>query len=219
MPDPFSSAALAGLIHKYGLLIVFCLIAIESAGVPVPGEATLIAASLYAGTTHNLDIVAVVSVAATAAIVGDNIGYLLGRTLGLPFLRRYGGYIGLDENRLAVGQYLFLRHGGKIVFCGRFVALLRVLAAVLAGANRMPWPRFLVANALGGFAWAAAFGGGAYLFGEEIRQTAGALSAVLLLLALVAILTGWFFFRRHETELVKRAREALNHAGTGIERA
>jgi membrane protein DedA with SNARE-associated domain len=92
-------------------------------------------------------------VAATAATAGGMIGYIIGRWIGLRLLVRYGKYVGLDERRLKVGQYLFLQHGGKIVFFGRFVDLLRILAAPLAGANRMSWRYFLFMNALGGICW------------------------------------------------------------------
>src|ERR1700719_1811112 len=143
-----SSSGIHDLIHAYGLWIVFVVIILESTGVPAPGETALISAALYAGSTHQLTIGSVVLVAATAAIIGDTFGYLIGRTIGLPLLVRHGKYIRLDQRRLKVGQYLFLRHGGKIVFFGRFVALLRTFAAVLAGANRMSLSHFLFMNAL-----------------------------------------------------------------------
>ncbi len=182
----------------------------ESMGVPMPGETALIATALYAGATHRIDIVDVVIVAASAAIIGDNIGYLIGRTVGLRLLVRYGRYVGLNAGRLKVGQYLFLKHGGKIVFFGRFVAFLRTFAALLAGANRMPWPRFLVMNATGGVCWAALFGGGAYLLGESINRVAGPISVMFLLAALGLVTAGILFFRRHEKELEERANAAIS---------
>ena len=128
------------LVKAYGLWVLFIGITLESMGIPVPGETALVSAALYAGTTHRLTIGSVLFVAATASTVGGIIGYIIGRWIGLRLLVRYGKYVGLDERRLKVGQYLFLRHGGKIVFFGRFVDLLRILAAALAGANRMSWP-------------------------------------------------------------------------------
>ena len=208
----FLTSTVADLIQAYGLWIVFLFIAIESAGIPMPGETALVTAALYAGTTNRLSIFAVIATAAAAAIVGDTIGYLVGRTFGRRALHRYGRYVGLDKDRLMVGEYLFLKHGGKIVFLGRFVALLRVLAALLAGANSMPWPRFFVANALGGIAWAIFFGSGAYLLGQQITQITGPLGIAMLILALAAIVVGRIFFRRHERELEERAREALREA-------
>ena len=103
----------------------------------MPGETVLVSAALYAGSTNRLAIASVILVAATAATVGGTIGYVVGRFIGIPLLLRYGRNVRFDERRLRLGQYLFLRHGGKIVFFGRFVALLRTFAAMLAGANRM----------------------------------------------------------------------------------
>ena len=198
-----------GLIHTYGLWVVFTLIMLESMGVPLPGETALMTAALYAGSTHRIDIVSVVLVAATAAIIGDNIGYVIGRSIGVRLVTRYGRYVRLDEPRLKVGQYLFLRHGGKIVFFGRFVAFLRTYAALLAGMNRMSWPHFLLMNALGGICWATLFGGGAYLFGAQVKRVTGPASLLLLLAALGLTAVGILFFRRHEKELEQRAAAAF----------
>jgi membrane protein DedA with SNARE-associated domain len=162
-----------GLFHTYGLWVLFALVMLESMGIPLPGETALVTAALYAGSTHQIGIAWVVLVAALAAILGDNIGYLIGRSIGIRLVARYGRYVRLDEPRLKVGQYLFLRHGGKIVFFGRFVAFLRAYAALLAGVNRMSWPHFLLMNALGGICWAALFGGGAYLFGAQVKRVTG----------------------------------------------
>src|ERR1700722_6819925 len=153
-------------------------------GLPAPVETALVSAALYAQRTQQLDISAVVLVAAAAAITGDNIGYLIGRSIGIRLVARYGRYVRLNEPRLKVGQYLFLRHGGKIVFFGRFVAFLRTYAALLAGINRMSWPHFLIMNALGGICWATLFGGGAYLFGAQMKRVAGPVSLLLLLAAI-----------------------------------
>jgi membrane protein DedA with SNARE-associated domain len=209
MPDFLSPALLHHLLHTYGLWVLFGVVMAESMGIPMPGETALVSAALYAGATHNIELVHVIAVAAAAAIVGDNIGYLIGHTIGLKLLTKYGRYIRLDEGRLKVGQYLFLKHGGKIVFFGRFVAFLRAFAAVLAGANRMSWPHFLAMNAAGGICWAMLFGCGAYFFGERIRTIAGPLSVILLVGALVAVIAGYLFFRHHERELELRARAAL----------
>ena len=204
--------SIENLIQNYGLWVLFAAVMLESVGIPLPGEATLVTAALFAGATHRISIESVVIVAAMAAVTGDNIGYLAGRTIGLRLIERYGKYARLDAARLKVGQYLFMRHGGKIVFFGRFVAFLRAFAAVLAGASHMHWPRFLVMNALGGICWASLFGIGAYLFGEKIRLVAGPVSVLLLVCALALILAGALFFRRHERELEERASVALDHA-------
>jgi membrane protein DedA with SNARE-associated domain len=197
------------LIQTYGLWALFTVVMLESIGVPVPGESGLIAAALYAGSTHQVDIFLVILIAAAAAIIGDNIGYLLGRSIGLRLLVRYGRYLRIDEKRLKLGQYLFMRHGGKIVFFGRFVAILRTFAAFLAGVNLMSWPRFLFMNALGGICWAALFGGSAYLFGEQINRVAGPLRLLFLLVAVCAAAAGMFLVRRYEKELEQRAEAAI----------
>ena len=207
--DALSPTWMHDLIQAYGLWALFIVVTLESMGVPMPGETALVTTALYAGSTHQIDIISVVLVAAAGAIIGDNIGYLIGRSIQLRLLVRYGRYIRLDQPRLKVGQYLFRRHGGKIVFFGRFVAFLRTFAAVLAGANRMPWPHFLLMNALGGLCWASLFGGGAYLFGEQITRVAGPVSFLLLVVAIGLVAAGIVFFRHHERELEQRAEAAL----------
>jgi membrane protein DedA with SNARE-associated domain len=207
--DVVSPTLIEHLIQTYGLWALFTVVMLESMGVPVPGETALVTAAIYAGSTHQIDIVRVVLVTAAAAIIGDNVGYLIGRSIGIRLLVRYGRYLRLDRKRLKVGQYLFLRHGGKIVFFGRFVAILRTFAAFLAGVNLMRWPRFLMMNALGGVCWASVFGGGAYLFGEQVNRVAGPARVLLLLAAGGAAVAGVFFFRRYEKELVQRAEAAL----------
>jgi 4-amino-4-deoxy-L-arabinose transferase-like glycosyltransferase len=110
-----------------------------------------------------------------------HIGYLLGRGFGYRLLLRYGRYVALSDARIKFGHYLFWRHGGKVVFFGRFIAVLRVLAAFLAGANRMDWRHFLLSNAAGGILWACIFGLGAYTFGKALLRITGPLSAALLI--------------------------------------
>jgi len=204
-----SADTLHHLFHTYGLWVLFVLITLEAMGVPLPGESALVTSALYAGSTHEIGIAWVILVAAAGAIVGDNFGYLIGRELGVPLVARFGRYIGLHDARLKVGQYLFMRHGGKIVFFGRFVAFLRTFAALLAGINRMHWPHFLLMNALGGFTWAAIYGGGAYLFGTEIKRIAGPVSIGLLVVAAICVVASIVFFRRHERELELRAQQAI----------
>ena len=205
----FSDAYVQQLIQAYGLWVVFFVVMAESMGVPMPGETTLVAAGLYAGSTDRIDPYLLVAVAAAGAVVGDNIGYVIGRTLGLRLLLRYGRYVNLTEARLKLGRYLFLRHGGKIVFFGRFVALLRALTAVLAGALQMPWPVFLFFNACGGICWAAAFGFGSYLLGEKVRSISGPAGFAMILIAVTAILAGTVYLRRHEEELQQQAEKAF----------
>ena len=196
-------------VSTYGYWAVGVIVGLESMGIPLPGETILIVAATFAGATHRLDITSVIGAAATGAIVGDTLGFLIGRKIGFPLLHRYGPRIGLSEPRLKLGQYLFLRHGGKVVFFGRFVAVLRTLAALLAGANGMYWPRFLVFNAAGGMVWATAFGLGAYSFGEMIKRFAEPIGLALLGLAIVGGLISLAIVRRHERILIERAERAI----------
>ncbi len=196
-------------LSDYGYLAVFLLVGLESIGVPLPGETMLIAASLYAGSTHKLSIELIVAVAAAGAIVGDNIGYSVGRHGGWRLLRRHGHRVGIDERRLKLGRYLFLRHGGKVVFFGRFVSILRTYAALLAGANHMPFPRFFVFNATGGVIWAAIYGFGYYYAAHLLKKLNTPFTIVAVVIAVLAFVGGLFFVRRNIDEWEERAERAL----------
>ncbi len=176
---------------------------------PCPGETVLISSAVYAGSTGNLDIAGVIAAAAAAAILGDNVGYWAGRRWGMPLLLRYGHLIALDHGRLKLGQYLFRKHGGKIVFFGRFTAMLRAYAAVLAGVNRLDARRFFAFNALGGIVWAASMGLGSYYCGRSIETVAGPLGLGLLALVIVGGIALWLFVRRHEARLLTKAETAI----------
>jgi membrane protein DedA with SNARE-associated domain len=197
------------LISSYGLFLVAAVIGIESVGLPVPGETILIAASVYAGTTHNLGVISVISAAVAGAIVGNMVGYVIGREYGYWLLLRYGPYIGLTEGRIKLGQYLFLRHGGKIVVIARFVPVLRSVAGILAGANRMPWKPFLFANIAGAIAWAAIYGVAAYLLGKEVERLAGPVALILGAVVVIGLVAAGMFVARHEERLVAEAERAL----------
>jgi membrane protein DedA with SNARE-associated domain len=199
----------SALIRADGLWVLFGFVFLESTGVPLPGETMLIAAALYAGATHQFPLWAVIAVAFAAAFLGDTMGYAIGRGLGYRLLRRHGRWIGMTERRLRIGQYLFLRHGGKIVFAGRFVALLRVLVALLAGAHRMPWPRFALMNALGGLCWASLFATAAYVFGNRVRVVERPLAFGLLGLVALIIAGTLLVGRRYEEVLAQKAERAL----------
>ena len=148
-------------IAAYGYFAVFAIVALESSGVPMPGETALVTAAIFAGQ-GTLNVFVVAACAAAGAIIGDNAGYWVGREFGFPIAYRYGRYVSLDEARLKLGQYLFLRHGGKIVFFGRFVAVLRAFAAFLAGVNRFEWEQFFFFNAAGGVIWASIYASGGF---------------------------------------------------------
>ena len=201
--------ALTHLIAVHGYWVVGAVVAVESMGIPAPGETVLVTAAIYAGTTHGLQIGIVVAAAAAGAIVGDNAGFLIGRRFGPALLLRHGHLLRLNTRRLKLGLYLFNRHGGKVVFFGRFIAVLRTLAAPLAGLTGMGWERFLFFNAAGGLVWAAVYGFAAYAFGEHVRRLTGP-AALFALVVGVAILVGVLrFVRHHENELADEAERAL----------
>jgi membrane protein DedA with SNARE-associated domain len=205
----FAQSTLLDLLATYGYVAVFFFIAIESTGIPFPGETMLITASIYAGHTHRLNIVLVISFAAAGAIIGDNLGYAVGHWGGYRLLRRYGRFIRLHEKRLKLGQYLFLQHGGKVVFFGRFISILRTYAAFLAGTNRMPWWRFFAFNAAGGIVWAIVFGTGAYVLGTQIHNLSQTASIIGGILAVIAIVAFFVFIRRNEERLMAEADRTI----------
>jgi membrane protein DedA with SNARE-associated domain len=196
------------LLGQYGPWALAVIVGLESMGLPLPGETALIIASIWA-SGHDRSILPVIGAATLGAIVGDNIGYLAGREFGFRLLRRFGSKIGLSDGRIKLGQYLFLRHGAKVVFFGRFIAVLRVLAAFLAGVNQMSWRTFLVANAAGAILWAGGVGAAAFLLGKSIQNLQGPFGAIGAVMAVVAMIAGAWFLRRHEAELQVEAERAL----------
>jgi len=143
------------LIHHYGLFLLFGIVCLESAGLWLPGETALIAAAVYASQGH-LSITGVIVVATVAAIIGENIGYWAGRTIGRRLLYRWEWLARISDRILPPAERFFDRHGGKAVFLARFFGGLRVTGAWMAGITRMEWWRFLVWNAAGGIVWALA---------------------------------------------------------------
>jgi membrane protein DedA with SNARE-associated domain len=131
-----SLPSLDSLLHQYGYAAVFVGVMLESTGLPLPGESLMIAAAIYVALTHQLNIFILIPVAAAAAICGDQIGYLIGRWIGFRALTRWGSKLGLTDERLELGRFLFRWYGGRVVFFGRFVAFLRTFAALLAGQTR-----------------------------------------------------------------------------------
>jgi membrane protein DedA with SNARE-associated domain len=199
-PHPFIAFGYSGIV---------LLVALENMGLPLPGETTLLAAATFAAASGRLSIAGVIIAAAAGAVLGGTLGYAIGRQFGFRLALHYGPRAGLTEARLKVGQLLFRRHGGKVVFFGRFVALLRVLAAVLAGTNRMGWIRFSIFNAAGAIVWATCFGVVGYVLGEEAHRASGLVAAVGFVLAVTVTVAGWSVLRRHEKELEREAELAI----------
>ena len=196
------------LIATYGYWAVFALVGLESLGIPLPGETILIAAGTYAGHTHRLSVWAIFAVAAAGAILGDNAGFWIGDKGGYRLLRRYGHYVRVDEAKMKIGRYIFDRHGGKVVFFGRFVSVLRTYAAFLAGTNRMRWRSFLVYNATGGIVWAAIYAFVSYAVGNTLRNVSGTVNIALGAAAAVAIVTTIVVVRRQAGRLTAVAEAA-----------
>ena len=204
-----STHTIDGWLSSYGYLVVFLFVMIESIGVPVPGETALIGAALYAGSTGKLEIWWVIAVAIAGAILGDNIGFSIGRYGGAKLLLRYGQKIRLHEGRLKIGIWLFRRHGGKVVFWGRFVSILRTWAAFLAGANHMDWPRFLLFNAGGGIVWATLYGAVYYVFGDMLRKLSTTIDVTIGVAGTAILVAFVVWTRRKEAELQERAEREI----------
>jgi len=196
-------------LASYGYLVVFLLVMVESIGVPVPGETALVGAALYAGSTHKLEIGWVIAVAIAGAVLGDNIGFSIGRYGGAKLLLRHGHRIRLHEGRLKIGIWLFRRHGGKVVFWGRFVSILRTWAAFLAGTNQMPWGRFLVFNAAGGIVWATLYGVVYYAFGGALESLSTTIDVALGVVGTMILVAFLVWTKRKEDELEKRAEREV----------
>lgn len=205
------------LILTYGYWVVLVAISLESMGVPFPGETTMLAAAVYAGTGKPLAIGWVIVFAAAGAIIGDNIGFTIGWFGGYPLARRILRWLHVREDALDYARRFFERHGDKTVFLGRFFSLLRATVALLAGINHMPRRIFFVWNALGGGAWALLFGLLGYFLGRNIPLLDRVTRALGLvgLLAVVAFFGGlialWFIRRRHDEQAARAAIAAETH--------
>lgn len=200
-----------GLFQTYGYTVIIIGIMLESMGLPLPGESLMIAAALYAATTHKLNIFLLVPLAAVGAIAGDQVGYFAGRWIGYRVLARWGRKLGITDERLELGRYLFSRYGGAVVFLGRFVAILRTFAALLAGANRMPWHSFLMWNALGGIGWTSLYGFGAYLLGDIAKRLSGPIGLGVGVVGGGALLAAVIFVHRNENRLLEDARRQMRN--------
>ena len=199
MTDELGIAAIFGISSSLGYLLP-AVVGLESMGVPSPGETALILAAVLANQ-GKLQIELVILIAAASAIIGDNIAYFIGRSVGREVLSRPGPFFHRRRQLLDVGDRFFDKHGSKAVFFGRWVALLRVAAAWIAGINEMPFPRFFMWNALGGITWAITVGLAGYFAGhaaEKIIAKVGVYGAI----AIGVLIVGFLVWRR-----VKERRE------------
>lgn len=197
-------------IDSWGYWIVLLAVAIESTGIPFPGETTLIVAAVYSSTQHTLAIPLVIAAAAAGAIFGDNLGYTIGRYGGYPVLQRILRVLHIGEDKLLYTQRYFEKHGDKTVFFGRFLAVLRAWAAFLAGANHMRRRTFFIWNAAGGILWATIYGLLGYILGNNlpllwsIVRALGIFGFVALGLVIVGAITFWLFRRRRMHDKLRR---------------
>jgi len=203
------------LVETFGYPLLFLTVMAESSGVPVPGETGLITAAVLA-SRGKLQIELVIAIAAAGAIVGDNIGYLIGRKGGRWLLERPGRFRRQRLQALELGEPFFEKHGPKAVFFGRFLLGLRVWASWLAGATKMHWRSFVLWNALGGICWATGVGLIAYFLGAAASNAIEAFGIYGLAAALLAGVGARVAYKRHQ----RRMRETLQHpaeATPGIE--
>ena len=187
---------------QWALLVMFALLALESFGLPLPGETALIACSVLA-SQGSLSIAAVIVVGVLAAIIGDNLGYWTARLGGRNLLLRYDITRNYAERYLPRGERFFAKHGGKTVFIGRFVAVLRVTSAWIAGLSHMHWWRFLAWNAAGGIVWATLVALVSYYLGDAAAKAIGTYGLFAAGGALVLVVLGYFVVRRIERRVVE----------------
>jgi membrane protein DedA with SNARE-associated domain len=187
----------------HGLPLLFVVIMLESFGIPLPGETALIAFGVLA-SQGNYGIASVIVVAAAAAIIGDNLGYwIIGRWLARKLLR-HRWFKRIADRYLPRAERIMERHGGKTVFFGRFIAILRFTAAWLAGLGRMKWWRFLFWNAAGGIVWAAAVGLLAFYGGKAAADAIARYGALGAAGVAVLLLIGWFVVHRVTRRIEER---------------
>lgn len=208
MTEALDHGQLVAILSSLGYLSVFLLITLENLGLPLPGETVLVGAAIYAGQTHQLDIILIVFSAATGGALGGTIGFWLGRIFGPVLTEKYGRLIGLTPRRIILGEYLFKKWGGLIIFFGRFVALLRVLAAILAGLNYFDPLRFFIFNAAGALLWSIIFGCGGYFFGSAIHQIAGPIGWIILICVIIGGVFIYRYLKQNEGRLMREAEQA-----------
>jgi membrane protein DedA with SNARE-associated domain len=182
-------------LTHHGLPLLFAAVLLESFGIPLPGETALIAFGVLAAEGH-YSIASVIAIAGTGAIVGDNLGYwLIGRLGGRALFKRWSWLNKYSDRVLPRAESLMTRHGGKTVFFGRFVSILRYTVAWVAGLSRMQWWRFLFWNAAGGIAWAAAVGLTAYYGGQAAADAIQRYGLYAAAAVLVLVIAGWLAVR------------------------
>jgi membrane protein DedA with SNARE-associated domain len=195
---------LTQFVSIYGVWLVAGFIALETIGLPLPAEAALMAAAIFAARTHDLDIRSLIAASILAAVLGNVAGFWIGRRFGYRLLTRYGNRLGLTEARLRIGQWLFARYGGMFVFTARFLPFLRNMAAVLAGANRMAQLRFYIVSSIAAVAWVLCYGLVAYSLGGAFADLASPAAIVLGAAAVLIIFAVPALIVRYEKRLLAK---------------
>ena len=187
------------LLQTYTYPVLVGLVLLESLGIPLPGEIALVTAAAYASLGH-ISIYAVIILAALAAIVGGALGYLIGLRGGLPLVLHYGGYIGVRRRHVDRAHAFFEKHGAKTILFGRFIAILRTWAAIVAGGAGMSFPKFVLYNSIGSVVWAIVFGWLGYYFGRDLPLLESYISRVslVLLVALGIGIIALIFWKRRK---------------------
>jgi membrane-associated protein len=192
------------LLHHYGYWAVLCTLLGENAGLPLPGETILILASFAAYRGHHLKLPWVILVAICACIMGDNIGYWIGRRGGRPLLERYKHLFHIGDETIRTGEEFLERRGALAIFLARFIAGMRIVAGPLAGVLRMEWNRFLPANAAGAAAWVTVIACSGYFFGSQYQALAAAMKETEFVVLAVVIGAAWLFWRRQKRQWKQR---------------
>jgi len=188
---------LRSFIADYGYWAVALALLCENAGLPVPGETTLLLASFLAFSEHRLDLIWIIVVATIAASIGDNIGYALGHFGGRPLLERYSRFFRISPAALERGERLFARWGASTIFFARFIFGLRIFAGPLAGVLRMNWKEFAVFNFLGASVWVTTIALVGYFFGRHWDAMEDAMGRANLLIAIAVLLLIPFLWHRY----------------------
>ena len=190
--------ALRTFIVNYGYWAVAVALLCENAGIPVPGETTLLLASFLAYSEHRLSLAWIIVVGTIAATIGDNIGYAIGRHGGRPLLERYQHVFRIPHRSIERGEHLFQRYGAATVFFARFIFGMRIFAGPLAGVLRMPWKAFAVFNLLGAIVWVSVIATVGYLFGRHWDALEAAIKRFDLVLAVLVVALVLFWWKRRK---------------------
>ena len=194
--------ALRTFIADYGYWAVALALLCENAGIPVPGETTLLLASFLAFSEHKLHLGWIIVVATCAATLGDNLGYAIGRHGGRPLLERYQRILRIPNHTIQRGEHLFARYGSTTIFFARFIFGMRVFAGPMAGVLRMPWKAFAVFNFLGAAVWVSVIATVGYLFGRHWDKLEHMMSRFNLAVVFAVAILLFFWWKRRQRESV-----------------